>query len=56
MALELSLQAAADLEAERAQVLTHWTHRLERAHYEVTRAFRQYNGRGAGTPVGGPAA
>jgi DNA invertase Pin-like site-specific DNA recombinase len=43
MALELSLQAAADLEAERAQILKHWTQRLERARYEVTRAFRQYN-------------
>lgn len=42
MALELRVQAAADLEAERAQVLAHWTQRLERAHYEVTRAFRQY--------------
>ncbi len=43
MALELSLQVAADVEAERAQILTHWTQRLERAHYEVTRTFRQYN-------------
>lgn len=43
MALELSLQAAADLEAERAHMLKHWTQRLERAHYEATRAFRQYN-------------
>jgi hypothetical protein len=43
MALELSLQAAADLETERIQVLAHWATRLERAHYEVTRAFRQYN-------------
>ncbi|MCP4397818.1 MAG: recombinase family protein, partial [bacterium] len=43
MALELSLQAAADVEAERAQILKHWTQRLERAQYEVTRAFRQYN-------------
>ncbi len=40
LALELSLQAAADLEAERAHILTHWTQRLERAHYEVTRTFR----------------
>ncbi len=43
LALELSLQAAADLEAERTQIRTHWTQRLERAHYAVTRAFRQYN-------------
>jgi hypothetical protein len=43
LAVDLSLQAAADLEAERAQVLTHWTQRLERAQYSVTRAFRQYN-------------
>ena len=43
MAIELSLHAAADLEAERAQVLAHWTKRLERAHDEVTRASRQYN-------------
>jgi len=43
LAVELSVRAAADLEAERAQVLTHWTQRLERAQYTVTRAFRQYN-------------
>jgi DNA invertase Pin-like site-specific DNA recombinase len=43
LALDLSLQVAHDLEAERAQVLSHWTQRLERAHYEVNRAFRQYN-------------
>lgn len=43
IAVDLSLQAAADLEAERAQVLTHWRQRLERAQYAVTRAFRQYN-------------
>ena len=43
LAVELSVQAAADLEAERAQVLRHWTQRLERAQYTVTRAFRQYN-------------
>jgi DNA invertase Pin-like site-specific DNA recombinase len=43
LAVDLSLQAAADLEAERAQVLTHWTQRLERAQYTVKRAFRQYN-------------
>jgi hypothetical protein len=43
IAVDLSLQAAADLEAERAQVLTHWRQRLERAQYAVKRAFRQYN-------------
>jgi len=43
MALDLSLHAAANLEAERIQVPKPWTQRLERAHYEVTRAFRQYN-------------
>ncbi len=43
LAVDLSVQAAADLEAERAQVLRHWTQRLERAQYTVTRAFRQYN-------------
>jgi hypothetical protein len=43
MAVELSLRAAEDLEAERMQVLIHWKQRLERAQYEVHRAFRQYN-------------
>ncbi len=43
LALDLSLQVAQDLEAERAQVLAQWTLRLERAQYEVNRAFRQYN-------------
>lgn len=42
MAVELSLHAAADLEAQRAQILKHWSQRLERARYAVTRAFRQY--------------
>jgi hypothetical protein len=43
LAIDLSLQVAHDLETERAQVLAHWEQRLERAHYEVNRAFRQYN-------------
>ncbi len=42
-ALALSLQVADDVEAERARVLTQWQYRLERAQYEVERAFRQYN-------------
>jgi len=43
LTIALSLQAVTDLETERAQVLTHWKQRLERAQYTVTRAFRQYN-------------
>ena len=43
LALELSLKAAADLEAERAGVLRHWEQRVERARYEAERAYRQYN-------------
>lgn len=42
-ALELSLKVAEDLETERRQLRAHWEQRLERAHYEVERAFRQYN-------------
>jgi DNA invertase Pin-like site-specific DNA recombinase len=42
-ALEISLKATEDLEAERLQLHTHWKQRLERAQYEVERAFRQYN-------------
>lgn len=42
-ALELSLQVAEDVEAERQQLHRHWEQRLERAHYQVERAFRQYN-------------
>jgi DNA invertase Pin-like site-specific DNA recombinase len=41
-ALELSLQAVADLEAERARLDQHWRQRLERARYEASRAERQY--------------
>ena len=43
LALELSLKVAAELESERSLVLKHWQQRLERARYEVARAYRQYN-------------
>ena len=42
-ALEVSLQVAQDLEAERQQLHRHWALRLERARYQADRAFRQYN-------------
>ena len=42
-ALEISLQVAADVEAERHQVHQQWTSRLERAQYAVEHASRQYN-------------
>jgi DNA invertase Pin-like site-specific DNA recombinase len=42
-ALEVSLQVAADVEAERQQLHQQWTSRLERARYEVERIVRQYN-------------
>ncbi|MGV0952574.1 MAG: recombinase family protein, partial [Azonexus sp.] len=41
-ALELSLQVADDLQAERERQHTHWQQRLERAHYDAERAARQY--------------
>lgn len=41
-ALEISLQAAQDVEAERRQLHQHWAQRLERARYQAERAFRQY--------------
>ncbi len=41
-ALEISLQVAADVQAERAQLHRHWQQRLERAQYQVERAARQY--------------
>jgi DNA invertase Pin-like site-specific DNA recombinase len=41
-ALEISLQVAQDLEAERRQLHQHWAQRLERARYQSERAFRQY--------------
>jgi DNA invertase Pin-like site-specific DNA recombinase len=42
-ALELSLQAAANIQQEREQQQRHWQQQLERAHYESERAYRQYN-------------
>jgi len=42
-ALELSLQAAANIQQEREQQQSHWQHQLERAHYESERAYRQFN-------------
>lgn len=42
-ALETSLQAADQVQAERAQQHRHWQQRLERAHYQVERAARQYH-------------
>lgn len=41
-ALEISLRVAEDIEAERGQLHQHWQQRLERAHYQVERAERQY--------------
>jgi DNA invertase Pin-like site-specific DNA recombinase len=41
-ALEISLQVAADLEAERTREHAQWQQRLERAAYTVQRAERQY--------------
>lgn len=41
-ALEISLRVAADLEGERQHLHRHWQQRLERAHYQVERAARQY--------------
>jgi len=42
-ALEVSMQVADDLEAERSRCEEQWRLRLERARYEVDRALRQYN-------------
>ena len=42
-ALEASLALAANLEAERAALDSHWQQRLERARYAVERARRQYD-------------
>ena len=42
-ALEVSLAVAADVEAERAALETHWQQRLERAGYQAERARRQYD-------------
>jgi DNA invertase Pin-like site-specific DNA recombinase len=41
-AVELSLQAAADIERDRERLHQHWRQRLERAQYEAQRAERQY--------------
>lgn len=41
-ALEISLQVAEDLEAERARHRQQWEQRLQRASYEAQRAERQY--------------
>jgi DNA invertase Pin-like site-specific DNA recombinase len=41
-ALELSLQARADVERERARLAQHWQQRLQRARYEVELAERRY--------------
>ena len=42
-ALEVSLKAAEDVEMERELLLSHWKQKIERANYEVERAYRQYN-------------
>ncbi len=39
----MSLQVADQIETERQQLHQHWQQRLERAHYEVQRAARQYH-------------
>ena len=41
-ALEVSLDVAADVEAQRQRLHQHWDKRLERAAYEVDRASRSY--------------
>jgi DNA invertase Pin-like site-specific DNA recombinase len=41
-ALELSLQAEADVQTERQRLHRHWQKQLERVRYEVERAERQY--------------
>lgn len=42
-ALEVSLKVAEDIEQERKNLIQHWDKQLERAKYEVERAYRQYN-------------
>lgn len=42
-ALDVSLRVAADIEAERTAKSRQWEQRLERAHYQAERAYRQYN-------------
>lgn len=41
--LEISLQLSEDIEKERKTLLANWEQQLERAKYEVERAYRQYN-------------
>jgi len=41
-ALELSLQARQDIERERARLVQHWQHQVQRARYEVDLAERRY--------------
>lgn len=42
-AVELSLQAAEDIQRDRERLHKHWQQRLERASYEADRAKRQYD-------------
>lgn len=42
-ALDVSLKVAADVAQERQGLVSHWEKELERARYEVERAYRQYN-------------
>lgn len=42
-ALEVSMQTAENFEQERQDKLKNWQQKLERAHYEAERAYRQYN-------------
>ncbi|OGO92843.1 MAG: hypothetical protein A3F41_01450 [Coxiella sp. RIFCSPHIGHO2_12_FULL_44_14] len=42
-ALEVSLKVAEDVEKERELILSHWKQKIERANYEIERAYRQYN-------------
>jgi DNA invertase Pin-like site-specific DNA recombinase len=42
-ALEVSLKIAEQVEQERKNLQEHWRQQLERAQYEVERAYRQYN-------------
>ena len=41
--LDVSLEVAADIERQRAQLEAHWKSRLERAKYDADRARRQYD-------------
>jgi len=52
-ALEVSVRAAEQIEANRAQVDRVWQQRLERAEFACDRARRQYQVRRAGEPPGG---